>query len=320
MSWSPDSATLAFNETLFDAFYESDIWTHDPANLTVSDRTDDGFDRFPLDDENAGALLDYAPTWNPANGDLYFFRSQRINGEYTLQLYLLPLSRTEPKLVGDFSADLPVLSIYQPPVISPDGTRMAMIVLAQNYREDDRSGIWIINLGDGSLEQVATLDDLQGGMPEWLEEYMLLPDSVAWAGDTALVVTAIDLQFSTTITQNAYYLDLAADTIQPLVDFTDIDSTRALFEENDEGLFPALRIPRGGAVTPDGMAWVYVGTARQVTEEGLVWAVNLPPDGSEPRVIGTIDRYEVGPWTESRNSFASDGNRALIWGYVLEFE
>jgi hypothetical protein len=319
LSWSPDSQTLAFNESLFDNFYESDIWMFDITTQMYGDRTDDGFLEFPLGEENAGALLDYAPTWNPANGDLYFFRSQKIEDTYSLELYLLPLSRTEPKLMRDLTADFPVLSVFRPAAISPNGERMAMVVLAQNPLEDDRSGIWVLTLSDGSLEQVAGIDDLQGGMPEWIGEYLLLPDSVAWAGDGALIVTSTDLQFVPPISQNAYYLDLAADTVQPLVDFTTVASAGDVFVEDETGIFPALRIPKGGAVTPDGTKWVYVGAARQVTEGGIVWSVNLPPDGSEPTLVGTIDRYEVGPWTETRNSFASDGSKALIWGYVLEF-
>jgi hypothetical protein len=316
LNWSPDSAYLAFNDSFFDYYYEPDIWVFEVATETFTNRTDDGITDGVLSALEEGAIFDYIPVWNPVNGDMYFFRSTEVAGidRLSLELYLMPLSRTEPKLVRDLTRDFPIYSIYRQPVISPDGTKMALIVIPARH-DDPHLGVWVLNLQNGDLDQVATLDDLQQGLPDWLPEDALLPpDTLTWAGNDGLVVLAANTVTRAPLAQNAYYIDLVAATVQPLLDFSALPDEEAFLAEDENGDTPLLRMPRTGTVTPDGSTWVYVGSNPGVA---IIYALPLPPDGSPPTEIDRIEPLEVGPWSRSVSSINADGT-ALLWGYMME--
>jgi hypothetical protein len=144
--WSPDSQHIAFTESLFDRLLESDLWLFDVATNEFTNRTNDNVygGGALLKPQDKPAPLDYLPTWNPANGDLYFFRSVRSQtqgGAIPTELFLFPLKRTEPKLVRELTEPaLPTWAVYLPPTISPTGDRVALIALARKL-DDPKNGI-----------------------------------------------------------------------------------------------------------------------------------------------------------------------------------
>jgi len=71
-------------------------------------------------------IVDYLSTWNGATGDLYFFRTPRQESEtknLLSDLCQLPVETGEPTLIKSMGSELPVLSVYRPAVVSPDGAK-----------------------------------------------------------------------------------------------------------------------------------------------------------------------------------------------------
>jgi hypothetical protein len=314
LSWSPDARYLTFTESVFDLAYESDVWMLDRESGTFVDRTDDGLYGGLLKVE-APFAVDYLPTWNPANGDLYFFRSERLESGNTTALYLLPVERDEPKLVYDFTAETPVMSIFFPTAISPDGSILAYFVMGQDLK-DARNGLWTFDLRTNTSQQIATPDDFRTGLPTWQEESGLIPKVPLWVGNNALVILSEDLQFGQGIAQTASYVDLAAQTVTPLVNFDDVIEERDFYvEEGPQS--PIYRLPRSGFVAPDGSAFFFLRHGFR-PDAGGISAVTLPPDGSTPVVLGEIENFSVYPSSYALPVMGTNG-RALLYGFVFEF-
>jgi dipeptidyl aminopeptidase/acylaminoacyl peptidase len=317
-AWSPDGNYFAFTESLFDFLYESDIWLLDRAAGTITNRTDDGVYGGWLNVEQPFAI-DYLPTWNPVNGDLYFFRTlQPEDSTNTTEVFLMPIGRDEPKRIVDLTPDLRlVYSVYRPVAISPDGDTLAFIVLGQQL-DEPVNGIWTLDLRTATAQQVVTLDELCTGLPTWQteDESALFPETVMWAGNDALVVLSRDVQFATNISQMAYYVDLVSGETTPITAFTDVPDVETLFVESDES--PLYRMPRSGVVTPDGSTFLFLRHGVGMEHAGIS-AVSLPPNGSPPVEIGEIEDFNIFRAAQSAPAMSSDG-KALIYGYVFQFE
>jgi hypothetical protein len=317
-SWSPDAQHFTFTESAFDRLLESDIWMLDHDSGDITNRTDDGLFGGWLKLEEP-ADIDYLPTWNPTNGDLYFFRSRwSQDSDKTLGLYLLPVDRDEPKLVADLTAQLPVLSVYRPAVISPDGTHIAFIVLGQDIA-DTRNGLWVMDLKTAVTEQLTSVEDLRIGLPSFQTESALLPDSLQWAGDNALVVLSRDNQnlAQVGVVQMAYYVDLATHGVTPLAQFEDITQLSDLFLIDERS--PALRIPRSGLVAPDGSAFFFLRYGPTGSDMAGISMLPLPPDGSAPVELGEIEDFGLYPASSVPPVISADG-RGLMYGYLFQFE
>lgn len=311
-SWSPDGRFLAFTESFFDRLIESDIWVLDVESGVIEDRTDDQVLGGVLKMDEA-ATIDYLPTWNPANGELYFFRSKRLEDGWSTALYRLP-EEGEPELIVDLSLSVPTLSIYQRAAVSPDGTRMAVSVIAQQW-DDERNGLYLINLADGDLTKVAELAALQAGLPEWaLERTRMVPEMLAWVGDEGLLVSASDRQFRGAPSENNVYIDLSDGTATPLVDLTDVESAADFLRTDGE----IGRVARIGVVSPQNDAFLSLRYGLSF-EDANVAAFSLPPASTEPTTIGEIPEFSIMPRT-SRETFVSTDGKALLFGWLLTFE
>jgi hypothetical protein len=200
-------------------------------------------------------------------------------------VYRLDAGSDTPTLIRDITDDFPRLSLYFPPALSPDGARLAFIILDQR-REWEQNGVWTLNLADGAIEPIATLPDLRLGFPEWQPVESIFPSGLAWAGDNALIVELLDQSFNAAaVTQNFQYVDLETRAVTPLVDLSDIESMAALVTVND-GQTPLYRVPRIGVVGDDTFFFAHYDLSAQ----GFVGisAVALPVDGStigEPTVL-----------------------------------
>jgi dipeptidyl aminopeptidase/acylaminoacyl peptidase len=319
-SWSPDSQYIAFTESLFDFFLESDLWLYDVATGEFSNRTNDNVYSDVLRSQEQKPPLDYLPMWNPANGDLYFFRSFRAQDQITSELFLFPLKRETPKSVRDITEPaLPTWSVFRPAAIAPDGNAVALIALASK-RGDPKSGIWLLNLKDGRLDQIATVDDFKNGLPAWAKEdnrSALWPEAIAWANNGGLLIRAIDAQFATgSVGYNAFYLDVAARKLTPLADFSDIPDRAALFKLDENDTSPQMRMPRAAAAAPDGSAVLYI--QMDISRRGAISMLPLPLDGSKPVQLATIDEFKVSQAATAPPQMSADG-KALLWGYLVQF-
>lgn len=320
LSWSPDGSTIITSESFFDQLVDSDLWAFDTASSTFTNRTDDGYYGGYLKMPESG-LVDYLPTWNPATGDLYFFRTPHkasSNDTLEIELYQLPATG-EATLKRDFGALLPVLSVYRPAVVSPDGTRLAFLVLPQNLLENPATGVWILDLETGSTSQVSSLADLQSGLPQFADpQKPLIPNFVQWAGNEALVIESHDLAGVGVVVQNSYYVDLSSETVSAIIDYSDVQQqTDFLTEsENDEPPVKALS-PLAGIALPDGNGYVYIGSSVD-NSQGYVWWQALPPTDEPPTLIATIPDFTITPAADSAPGISADGTKALLFGYLIE--
>jgi len=182
------------------------------------------------------AFADYLPTWNPATNELYLFRTpskQTTPDGYETNFYLLPVEKGEPTLLQKLSVLLPPLSVCRPVSISPDGKQIAFLVLPNNYFENPQTGVWVMNLEDKSFKQIVGLNDLQSRQIQQAEErkdFLLIPNTIGWAGNDALVVSSKEMQMPGILPQTSYYIDLTKDQAIPLLDFSDIKSQADYFK------------------------------------------------------------------------------------------
>jgi hypothetical protein len=331
LSWSPDSQYLTFNESFFFLNIESDIWMLDLASGEYTDRTDDGVmgNWSKLD---KAVMLDYLSVWNPADGDLYFFRSVYTpNAEATMGLYFIPRGQSEPQPVRDLTADVPTFSIYTPAAISPDGKRLAFSVQGggDDYT-DPRNGFWTLDLETGTPQQVGSVTDFKAGLPAGQSPVgvpTLLP---MWTGNDTLVVLALDPYLPPSrVGQMAYYVNLGDNSITPLSDFSDVTDMSGFFDPSDDLQAPVYRVPRSGVVSPDGKTFIFLRHSAGGTINGHagISTLALPPNGSTPVELGDIDNYDpssemsLGDGTnlDAYLIMSADG-KALMNGYLFQFE
>lgn len=316
--WSPDSTKLAFTENFFVYFLESDIWVYNVTAGEFNNRTPDDAEGGQLLLSNDAQQIDYAPTWDQ-EGNLYFFRTKRVDDLRETMLYRLAPDSDTAEVVSDITDTFPYLSVYLPPVISPDGTRMAVIVLGQDF-EDGRNGVWVIDLADGAKTRVAARKALWEGFPDWQTRMLarMIPFSLAWAGDGALIVGSLDVaNISEIIGQNYHYVDVETLQITPLVDFSEIESAEALSETRDDGHMGIYVMPRLGIVTPDTFFYVHHDTDRDAAK--TISAVALPPDGSGPTLVGELEDCDIrGLFGDQRYLMVlTEANRALVYNCAV---
>lgn len=317
MAWSPDSSRLAFTENFFINLVESDVWVFNVATSTFQDRTDDGVTGSAMKaGQGLQGQFDYLPTWDPATGDLYFFRSTQPGDT---RLFRLPATGDSEQVI-DLSLVVPHLSIFRPATISPDGKQMGVIVLGQHL-DDPLNGVWTISLSSGLTQQVVTIDALQIGLPAWQEgKVRPLPLQLDWAGNDGLMVVARDDQYiSRQPAQNIYYVDLAKDAVTPLVDFSSIPDLKSMFQVGADDHSPLYTIPRIGVMLPDGKTYLYLhfDVGGDPDHIGGVSSVALPPDGSSPAFVGSIPNFKLGP---PDYSSSSANGWVIMYNQLLKIE
>lgn len=324
-AWSSDGSTIAFHDDFFINLRDSDIWFYDVEGEVFRNVTNDGYLGRVGFDEEESPPVDYAPVWNPVDGDLYFFRSVRLEdndgeSDYTTELHRVGTEGRVPELVRDMTDFIPRLSVYVPPAFSADGTRLAFVVAPVNLDEDRRTGVWIYNLEDDSLEQVAALADLQQGLPS-IDMPPKMPFDIRWVGDTnALIVRTEDrFRMAAGPMQNAYYIDLATGDVTPLVDLSDVEDQESFLDIGGEGDAPVFKVPFLGVVAPDGSAYwgLNVDFRDNQDREGGISVYPLPPDGTVD-VVHREPGFRPAPRQDLPPGVSRDG-KALFYGWLVTF-
>lgn len=319
-AWSPDGTEIAMTEDPYILAYESDIWTLDIASGTYTNRTDDDAYGGIFSAERRNAPADVIPAYAP-NGDLYFFRFQRIGDEslsdanVTVQR-LAPGSDT-PEQVADLTGVVPAFGVYYRPVVSPDGSSIVFPVFATEPQSPD-NGLWLLDVTTGEARQLTDTSDTLVGMPESVHNVYFVTANPVWAGVGAGVVfQAVSRERSNgQPLQNFLYVDVETGEVTPVIDLTDFPAGADALSVNEEGYSPQLLLPRGGAVSADGSSFVYVRWDHQA-ELAQLASVALPPDGSDPVVLGEV---EFNPLPHVPNPRAGETGTALLGGWLYTFE
>jgi hypothetical protein len=317
MSWSLDSRQVVFTENLVKYSNESDIWVYDVAADKFTDLTDDAVTgnspvRQPSD---TPPPLDYLPVWNPATGDLYFFRSLHTTTSTSLALYRIPAQGGEPAQVVDLTGKLPgQFPVYIPPSFSSDGSQMVLMVQSQQ-QDDPANGVWDLNLTDDSLTQAVRLADLSAFLPASTNGQTFL-QSVSWANG-GMVITVADPTQPSVAASNTFFWESESNTLKAMVDFTALTNQGAYYRPGSDGHSPLYALPRAGVVSPDGKSYIYLhfelpGGSATISD------VPLPLDGSTPVDLGEFPL--LGPAPPIFATRSDDGMRLVTWGWLLTFE
>ena len=299
--WSPDNTHLLFHENFYQYFMESDLWSLDVTNGRITNLTDDGVLGGILNLEDDEFTIDYLPAYTP-NDDIYFFRSERLSSGYNITLQRLAVGADEPEQVVNLTLFLPTLSIFYSPVVSPDGTQIVFPVQAVE-RDDVRNGLWLVDLTTGQPRQLTDVDDTHVGLPESQRELFMYITNPVWAaGGEGIVFRTFNPEFSTTFPGGNYlYVDVATGEVSPVIDLSDFPPPEEAFLIDEEGYSQIIRVPRDGAMSADGSTFVYLRHDVDPTMAQIA-AVPLPPDGSEPVVLGEVEYapYPFAPNTVKR--------------------
>ena len=320
--WSPDSRLIATHSEVLRSMNEPDIWLFEPESGALTNLTDDGFDGNILQD--AGALVDITPTWDPITNDLYFFRTVRsdsiFNGLYRIAAGEDGIPSGEPELAVDlsdtFTEGLPVYrnTLTYPldggAAISPDGRTMAVIAVPGGRVMD--AAIWLIDLADGTLSEAASAGDiLPVGLPEWADPLRTMLGGLTWLPDgSGLVVCTLEQPDPSSI-RIVRIIDLASGAITPLIDFSAAPSLEAFMSDagpyGAEWLYDKMYAP---VLFPDGSAVLYRNPT--LHDQGDFSAVTLPAGDAPIRVLsgtGAITSAQA----IHQGSIGQSGDSLHIW-------
>ncbi|GAB4517478.1 MAG: hypothetical protein OHK0046_24100 [Anaerolineae bacterium] len=330
--WSPDGRYIAMLEDFFIRLFESDIWLFDVENRTLINRTDDGLFGGLFDMENPP--IDLVPTWNPANGDLYFFRTQEEGDLRLMDLYRIPAENLTasglfngPQFVRRFSEYTPI-SIFETnnnslsgaTAISPDGSTMAILVRPND--PDFPQSVDLLNLETGELRTLVVRERLNGiGLPNWMDENPgpLQLQALTWTADgTSLLVTTVNEVDLSGIGAVAYYIDIESRGITALTDFSAVAQASDLFVANEAtGFNPVYDFPFSSVYLAEENLFVYLNNFQG---EGGVSAFELPPENN-PQPL-RLDAFETRVFGMFTSSVGDDGNtvRILMVNHLITLE
>ncbi len=320
LQWSPDSTMIAFTENPIQLGNDSDIWVFTVADGSFQDLTDDGVTGSWRG--QADALIDYLPAWNPADGSIVFWRVvPQGNMQFDIGLYkVTPDSEAEQirDLTQDLGQQLPLFDqevFYMDgfSAMSPDGTKLAAIVSGFDQFGALQPSLWMIDLADTTAApvQLMTNADYQSAIPTW-PGIPANPVGLSWTADGAIVTVGFSNMGNSTPFMVFYYVDSAAGTFTPVVDFSGIEDANAYFATAPGSNLPwRAYSPWTGSLSPAGDQLLMVN---DLTGSMGLFTADLPPTGDLP-VVGTAADQSVMS-TVTRSSRAVTG-KMLIYGLLL---
>lgn len=316
--WSPDSRQIILHEDVFIRLYDSDLWSFDVEAGMFTNLTDDGYYGGLLNtDDNAEINVDFAPTFEPNSGDLYFLRLSSEEDSFSFGASILTLMKLnadgDAEAVRMMSADLPgPTAIYRQGRFSEDGNTLYLNVLPPDWNRNEASGIYALDLSAGTFEQLATVPELQTALPEWAREGYTPADVEPAAGGLVIWMENGSGDFNF-VYRTPVFLDSATGEVTSLIDYSSFDTPAASLETREGDDILAFNQPQRGIVMPGGETY-WLMTARQ-GENMAVFEIALPPDAdAEPELLTRVE-HGMRPRLDAPPTLSEDFK--LLMGDVL---
>jgi dipeptidyl aminopeptidase/acylaminoacyl peptidase len=325
LQWSPDSSMIAFTENPVDFGYDGDIWLFKVADSSFTNLTDDkATGSWRQETGTPSPNVDYLPVWNPADGQIYFWRFASL-GEYlkfTLGIYRVAPEGGEAELVRDLTQAVPVsVPVFTqeqyfldgPSAISPDGQSLATLLTTLDEFGVAQTGLWFINLADTEAvpQELMPPTAFNAALPVW-QEFPAYPTGLAWTSDGQGVVAIAQSPSSHTPFTLFYYVDVESGSITPVVDFSSLPDPESYFEPapGSDLLFRYFS-PWTASLSPQGDKLLMVNDLGGVTS---LLTAPLPPTGALPVVSAATEESTMS--TASRSSRSQNG-KMLVYGLLL---
>ena len=323
--WSPDSSMIAFSENPVELGNESDIWLFNVADGSFTNLTDDGLTGgWRYTEGETLPNLDYLPAWNPADGQIYFWRFVSL-GEYlkfNLGLYRLAPEGGEVELVRDLTEAIPQsVPVFEqeafymdgPSAISPDGQSLAALFSTIDEFGGLQTGLWLIDLTDAEAapQELMPPAEFAAAVPAW-QPFPTFPNGLSWTADgQSVLVMALSDDIHTPFTV-FYNVNVEDGAVTPVVDFSSLPDPESYFEPApDSELIFRYYSPWTASMSPQGDKLLMLNDLGGVMG---MFTAPLPPDGSLPVVSAATEESTMS--TASRSSRSQDG-KVLIYGLLF---
>jgi hypothetical protein len=316
--WSPDSRQIILHEDFFIRLCDSDIWSFDVESSTFTNLTDDGYYGGLLNtDEGAQINVDFAPTFEPNTGDLYFLRLSTAEESFSIGASILTLMKLnadgDVEEVRMMSADLPgPTAIYRPGRFSEDGNTLYLNVLPPDWNQNAASGIYALDLSADTFTPLATVPDLQAALPEWAREGYAPADVEPAAGGLVIWMENGSGDFNF-VYRTPVFLDSATGEATTLIDYSSFDTPAASLQTREGDDILAFNQPLRGIVMPGGETYWLMASKQG---GGMaVFEVALPPSAdAEPELLTLVD-HSMRPRLDAPPTLSEDFK--LLMGDVL---
>jgi len=191
------------------------------------------------------------------------------------------------------------------------------VIVTSDHRDNPQNGIWMIDLVEGSICQIATLEAFSVGFPSWYDTGGVIPERSSWTAEgKGLVVFARNTLLSDMHSRTVVYLDVDTSEIHPLISWEGVDTRPDFFRAGDDGHTGLFRMARQAILMSDRKTLITVHHER--SSELLTFiAQTLPPNASEPSVIGEVPFDERASGHGPGLVLASQSNVILLFNRYL---
>lgn len=316
--WSADSQRVFMHEDFILTMDEPDIWSLDVASGEFTNLTDDGVFGGLLRAGDAEYTVDFGMANHPVTGELYFLRLAPDGDQFSLssaRLWLMKLTADgDIEAVRDLTDDVPdSVSVPWSPAFSADGNQLVFSVFPNDWNSNPATGVSILDLTTGAVEQLADLESLREALPEWMRA-AYIPGPVEAAPGGVIVWTRSGER--SVPPQLPLFVDTATGEVTSLIDYSQATDRAALGALREASDISVYNIPYSGRVRPDGEAYWLV--MLDTDPEMAVFEIPLPPTDAEPLLLASFD-HRWFPGATVAPTWSEDG-RLLVQDVLLTLE
>ncbi len=265
LAWSPNNQYVLLTS-----------WFRPSSSLYIYELTTEHFEHYEIDDYFSSYGL-----WNSTGTKLYILSDNyRPDDQHKTLVHEYDLSTGKHK-VRDVSKlmqnDFKQNKLIR---VSADGDQIVVETTEAN-KVLQSIGIWQIDLAGQTSSQIATLNDLTIGLPDWYSKEDGQIEDIVWKRKTDQLIVAIGAGLPTrTLTVTRF--DSKTQSFIPLLDYRQIPKPAEQSSYNLEH--------GGGQVTADGEFLFYYEFKENSPDRAIIYAIHLSDD---PKAFFVMDAYHI---------------------------